>query len=195
MLLELGRKGSLHRLEPKTPKNQSENPELAADSKQAESDSRIGSKTESESRNWGAQAIDIGTFTRLISLAQSCGMVPNVDNIANARDADFRAGQYLTALYNIERMYTALNTAAQKRQQQLKREETSYRSGGLRMSPKDWNLKLARDRTKTQAIDRALNQFRKVMAGLRLRALDAQQFGGQRDSAAEDRQPDTPMPH
>ncbi len=103
-LLELGRKGSLHRLEPKAP------------------------KAENESMNWGAQAIDLGSFTRLISLAQSCGMVPNADNIASVRDADFRTGQYLTAFYNIERMYTALNTAAQRRQQQLRREETAYRS-------------------------------------------------------------------
>jgi len=158
MLLELGRKGSLHRLEPKAP------------------------KAESESINWGAQAIDLGSFTRLISLAQGCGMVPNVDNIGTVRDADFRAGQYLTAFYNIERMYMALNTAAQQRQHQLRREETAYRSGGLRMSPKEWNQKVARDTTKTQSIDRALNQFRKVMAGLRLRALDAQQIGGQKDS-------------
>ncbi len=47
------------------------------------------------------------------------------------------------------------------------------------MSPKEWNQKLLRDTMKTQSIDRALNQFRKVMAGLRLRALDAQQIGGQ----------------
>ena len=46
------------------------------------------------------------------------------------------------------------------------------------MSPKEWNQKLLRDTMKTQSIDRA-NQFRKVMAGLRLRALDAQQIGGQ----------------
>ncbi|MGO9109370.1 MAG: hypothetical protein ACLP9L_09065 [Thermoguttaceae bacterium] len=157
-LLELGRNGSLHRLEPKAP------------------------KAESEFINWGAQAIDLGSFTRLISLAQSCGMVPNVDNIGTVRDADFRAGQYLTAFYNIERMYTALNTAAQQRQQQLRREDIAYRSGRLRMSPKEWNQKVARDTAKTQSIDRALNQFRKVMAGLRLRALDAQQAGGQRDS-------------
>jgi len=109
-------------------------------------------------------------------------MVPNVDNITTVRDAEFRAGQYLTAFYNIERMYTALSTAAQQRQQQLRREETSYRSGTLRMSPREWNQKVARDTTKTQSIERALNQFRKVMAGLRLRALDAQQIGGQRDS-------------
>jgi len=158
MLLELGQKGSLHRLEPKA------------------------RKAESESINWGAQAIDLGSFTRLTSLAQSCGMVPDVDNIATVRDADFRAGQYLTAFYNIERMYTALNTAAQQRQHQLRREDTAYRSGRLRMSPKEWNQKVARDTAKTQSIDRALNQFRKVMAGLRLRALDAQQIGGQRDS-------------
>jgi hypothetical protein len=157
-LLELGRKGSLHRLEPKAP------------------------KADSESTNFGAQAIDLGSFTRLISLAQSCGMVQNVDNIGTVRDAEFRMGQYLTAFYNIERMYTALNNAAQQRQQQLRREEIAHRSGRLRMSPKEWNQKVARDTSKTQSIDRALNQFRKVMAGLRLRALDAQQTGGQKDS-------------
>jgi hypothetical protein len=154
-LLELGRKGSLQCLERKV------------------------AGVESESIHWGAQAIDLGSFTRLVSLAQSCGMVPNVDSITAVRDAEFRAGQYLTAFYNIERMYTALSTAAQQRQQQLRREDTAYRSGKHRMTPKEWNQKVARDTAKTQSIDRALNQFRKVLAGLRLRALEAQQIGDQ----------------
>ena len=47
------------------------------------------------------------------------------------------------------------------------------------MSPREWSQKVARETAKTQSIDRALNQFRKVMAGLRLRALDAQQIGGE----------------
>ena len=65
------------------------------------------STAESDATNWAAQSIDLTSFTRLTSLAQSCGMVPNVDNIANVRDAEFRTGQYLAAFYNIERMYTA----------------------------------------------------------------------------------------
>ena len=156
-LVELGRKGFLHCLEPKAP------------------------KAESESINWSAETIDLTSFTRLISLAQSCGMVTNVDNIATIRDTEFRAGHYLTAFYNIERMYTALNTAAQQRQQQLRREDTAYRSGRLRMTPKEWNQKTARETAKSQSIDRALRQFRKVMAGLRSRALVAQQIAGQAD--------------
>ncbi len=127
-LVELGRKGFLHRLEPKAP------------------------KAEGKSINWSAETIDLTSFTRLISLAQSCGMVPNVDNIATVRDAEFRAGHYLTAFYNIERMYTALNTAAQQRQQQLRREDTAYRSGRLRMTPKEWNQKTARETAKSQSI-------------------------------------------
>jgi hypothetical protein len=157
-LIELGRKGFLHRLEPKAP------------------------QAENESINWAAETIDLTSFTRLISLAQSCGMVTNVDNIATVRDAEFRAGHYLTAFYNIERMYTALNTAAQQRQQQLRREDTAYRAGRLRMTPKEWNQKTARETAKSQSIDRALRQFRKVMAGLRSRALVAQQIAGQGDS-------------
>jgi hypothetical protein len=49
------------------------------------------------------------------------------------------------------------------------------------MSPKEWNQKVARETAKTQSIDRALSQFRKVMAGLRSRALVAQQTGDQAD--------------
>ncbi len=160
-LVELGRKGFLHRLEPKPP------------------------KAESESINWSAETIDLTSFTRLISLAQSCGMVSNVDNIATIRDAEFRAGHYLTAFYNIERMYTALNTAAQQRQQQLRREDTAYRSGRLRMTPKEWNQKTARETAKSQSIDRALRQFRKVMAGLRSAHLSRSKSPAKRNWGSE----------
>jgi hypothetical protein len=170
-LVELGQNGSLHRLEAKSHEKSAE-PAPAP-----ESTSTAGS----DSTNWAAQSIDLTSFTRLIGLAQNCGMVPNVDNISNARDAEFRNGQYLAAFYSIERMYTALSTAAQQRQQQLRREETAHRSGRSKMSPREWQQKVARDIAKTQSIDRAMNQFRKVMAGLRSLALVAQQTGVPKD--------------
>lgn len=180
-LVELGRKGALHRLEPKGPEKAPEKPSDDPVSGPAEpplqARPEMPAAAESESIFWGAQQIDMTSFTRLISLAQACGMVSNVDNIATVRDAEFRSGHYLTAYYNIERMCTELSSAAQRRQQQLRREETAYRSGRLRMSPKEWGQKIARETAKTQSIDRALSQFRKVMAGLRQCALAAQQSG------------------
>ncbi len=186
-LVELGRKGSLHRLEAKAPDEAKAPAKLSQDplpgpsESESATDVQSTSDAESETINWAAETIDLTAFTRLISLAQSCGMVSNVDNIATVRDAEFRAGHYLTAFYNIERMHTELNAAAQQRQQQLRREQTAYRSGKLRMSPKEWNQKVARETAKTQSIDRALSQFRKVMAGLRSRALVAQQTGDHGD--------------
>jgi hypothetical protein len=179
-LVELGRNGLLNRLEAKAPeKSPEEKPVL--DPPEAATGPEATSTSRGESTNWAAQSLDLTSFTRLSSLAQSCGMVPNVDNIANVRDAEFRAGHYLAAFYNIERMYTALSTAAQQCQQQLRREETAHRSGRLNMSPREWQQKVARDTAKTQTIDRAMNQFRKVMAGLRSLALVTQQTGGPKE--------------
>jgi hypothetical protein len=180
-LVELGRSGSLHRLEPKASEKPPQDSAPNLSNPEPITTHEAPSTAEADSTNWAAQSIDLTSFSRLTSLAQSCGMVPNVDNIANVRDAEFRAGHYLAAFYNIERMYTALNTAAQQRQQQLRREETAHRSGRLNMSPREWQQKVARDTAKSQSIDRALGQFRKVMAGLRSKALVAQQIGGPKD--------------
>ena len=52
------------------------------------------------------------------------------------------------------------------RQAELRREEMQYKSGTLKMSPKEWLLRQRRETEKTQKIDRARRQFTRVLDGL-----------------------------
>jgi hypothetical protein len=61
-----------------------------------------------------------------------------------------------------------MRSAAEHRMSKLRQEETNYRSGSLKMSPKEWLVKQQRETAQTQRIDRALRFFTKVLDGLRL---------------------------
>jgi hypothetical protein len=61
-----------------------------------------------------------------------------------------------------------MRTAADQRMQRLRQEEMNYKSGALRMSPKEWLTKQQRDIAQSQLILRALRYFTKVLDGLRI---------------------------
>ena len=165
-LVELGRKAQLLRLVAKTPE------EVAHESRLVEEG------PDTSATGWqppdGAErshldvVVDFGSFTQLMTAAQQSEMVTNAELIAQVRDRDFRAGRHRTAFEIIERMSTALNQAALTRQQKLRTEETDYKSGVLKMSPKEWQQKQQRDRQQTQKIQRARRNFTKVLDGLRI---------------------------
>ncbi len=113
-------------------------------------------------------AIDMGTLTQLLSAARQSGIVSNVDQIARVRDCEFRMGKYKRAFEVIERMWVKFGQSLAQRQNRLRTEETRYRAGTLKMSPKQWQMKQQRDRTQSQNIERARRRFARVLDGLRL---------------------------
>jgi hypothetical protein len=165
-LLELGRTAQLVKLVPKA----AGEAVLSARSAQGEPDSAPGSgKASPEPMKSYAQCIiDMGSFTQLLTAAQQSEIVPQADQIAHVRDREFRMGKYQTAFDIIERMSVRFSQAAAGRQQKLRREELDYRSGVLKMSPKQWQLKKQRDTLQTQKIERARKHFARVLDGLRV---------------------------
>jgi hypothetical protein len=110
--------------------------------------------------------VDMMAFTQLLNAAQQCGLVANIDVIVNVRDCEYRLGKYQRAFDMIEGVYQQLNAGVARRQGDLRREELQYRSGTLKMSPKEWQLRQRRVTEQTQKIDRARRQFARVLDGL-----------------------------
>ena len=63
-------------------------------------------------------------------------------------------------------MQVPFNAGASRRQGELRREETQYRAGVLKMSPKEWMLRQRRAVEQTQKIDRARRQFALILDSL-----------------------------
>jgi hypothetical protein len=94
--------------------------------------------------------------------------MPNADAIGFIRDHEFRIKKYQECFDRIEGLFVHMRTAADQRMSKLRQEEANYRSGSLKMSPKEWLSKQQRETAQTQRIDRALRFFTKVLDGLRL---------------------------
>ena len=85
----------------------------------------------------------------------------------------------------IQGLYKQMDAGASRRQGDLRREEMQYRSGTLKMSPKEWALRQRRVVEQTQKIERARRQFARVLDGLNvLRSAQAE------ESPAEETQPE-----
>jgi hypothetical protein len=109
-----------------------------------------------------------GSFTQLQMAAQATGLLPNADGIGFIRDNEFRLKKYQECFDRIEGLFVHMRTAADQRTQRLRQEEINYKSGVLKMSPKQWLMKQQRDIAQTQGILRALRYFTKVMDALRI---------------------------
>lgn len=112
--------------------------------------------------------IDVGAFTQLLTAAQQSGMVPNADAILTARDREFRLGRYQRAFDVIEGLYLQMNTQAVRRQGDWRRQEMQYKSGVLKLTPKEWQLKQRQETEVMQRVDRARRQFTRLLDGLRV---------------------------
>jgi hypothetical protein len=110
----------------------------------------------------------MGSFTQLLAVAAQSGIVPGADQIGHVRDCAFRMGQYQTAFDAIDRLYVGFKQAADARVRRLRAEEIDYRSGVLKMSPKEWQKKKARDTRETNIIERTRRNFVRVLDGLRI---------------------------
>jgi hypothetical protein len=112
--------------------------------------------------------INKGSFTQLQMAVQSSGLMHNADAIGFIRDHEFRIKKYQECFDRVEGFFVQMRSAAEHRMSKLRQEETNYRSGSLKMSPKEWLVKQQRETAQTQRIDRALRFFTKVLDGLRL---------------------------
>ncbi len=117
---------------------------------------------------FAATNADRGALTQLLSAAQQCGLSVNADAIIEVRDRDLRAGRYQKAFDTIERIYMQVTAQIARRQEELRRQETQFRSGALKMSPKQWLLHQRQETEKTQRIERARRHFARVLDGLTL---------------------------
>jgi hypothetical protein len=109
-----------------------------------------------------------GSFTQLQMAVQTTGLLPNADGIGYIRDNEFRLKKFQECFDRIEGFFVHMRTAADQRIQRLRQEEMNYKSGMLKMSPKQWLMKQQRDTAQTQGILRSLRYFTKVMDGLRI---------------------------
>ncbi len=119
-------------------------------------------------KNAAVHIIDMGSFTQLQTAAQLTGLLPSADGIGFVRDHEFRTGKYQEAFERIDVFFMHLKTAAEQRQRTLRQEERDYKSGVLKMSPKQWLIKQQNDTAQTQRIDRALRYFARILDGLRI---------------------------
>ena len=156
LLLEQARKGRLRSLSP------------------LEGAEAAGSKPETRRADSKVALIDMGSFTQLLTAAQRTEFGVNTDAILSARDRDFRRGEYRKAYGVIEGLSKRFDTAAEQRKQTLAQEDVAYRSGVLKMSPKEWQAKLRRDRVNTLNIERTQSYFRRLLSALSVMAAQAE---------------------
>jgi hypothetical protein len=114
-----------------------------------------------------------GDFTQLITVAQQSGLVSNADAIITVRDREFRFHKYQRAFDVIEGLHQQLSAQATRRQGELRRQEVQYKSGVLKMTPREWMDRQRRETEKTQKIDRARRQFARVLDGLSILRAEA----------------------
>jgi hypothetical protein len=114
----------------------------------------------------GIVGLDLGAFSQLISAIQQAGLLLNVDAIHSVSDREFRDGRYQRAFDVIEGIYLQMNAQVQRRQGELRQQEMRYKSGSLKMTPKEWMLRQQRETDKTQKIERARRQCARILDGL-----------------------------
>jgi hypothetical protein len=123
----------------------------------------------------GISSLDMTTFHQLIMAIQQAGLSLNVDAIHSVSDREFREGRYQRAFDVIEGVYLQINAQVGRRQAELRQQETQYKSGALKLSPKEWLLRQRRETEKTQKIERARRHCARILDGLNaLRASQAE---------------------
>jgi hypothetical protein len=156
-LIDLGEKKLLHRIMP-----------VEQDESEAESPGNAADDMSKQTKGLHNSLIDMGSFSQLQTAAQLTGLLPNADAIGFVRDHEFRTGKYQAAFDRIEAIFMHMRAAAEQRAQKLKQEDHYYRSGTLKISPKEWMIKQQRDTEQTQKIDRTLRYFARILDGLRV---------------------------
>jgi hypothetical protein len=124
----------------------------------------------------GVTSLSLATFAQLIAAIQQAGLSLNVDAIHAVSEREFRNGHYQRAFDVIEGVYQQMNLQVQRRQGELRQQEIQYKSGTLKMTPKEWMLRQHRETEKTQTIERARRYCTRILDGLNsLRAAQTEQ--------------------
>lgn len=105
-------------------------------------------------------------FAQLVNSIRQSGLMLSADAVAAVRDNEFRVGNYQKAFDVVEGQYMRLGSEASRRQAELMRQEMQYKSGALKMSPKEWLLRQRRETEKTQRIELARRQFTRILDAL-----------------------------
>jgi hypothetical protein len=137
----------------------------------------------------GVTALDMTTFAQLISAIQQAGLPLNVDAIHSVCDREFRDGRYQRAFDVIEGIYLQINAHVQRRQGELRQQEIQYKSGVVKMSPREWMLRQQRETDKTQKIERARRNCSRILDGLtslRAAAAEPPEESGAPETKVED---------
>ena len=121
-----------------------------------------------QKKDVASHIIDMGSFSQLQTAAQLTGLVPNADVIGFVRDHEFRTGKYQAAFERIDAVFMQIRSEAEQRLRKLRQDELHYKSGILKMSPKQWMIKQQTDTAQTQKIDRTLRYFARILDGLRI---------------------------
>ena len=124
----------------------------------------------------GVVGLDMTTFAQLIAAIQQAGLSLNVEAIHSVCDREFRDGRYQRAFDVIEGVYLQMNAQVQRRQGELRQQEMRYKSGALKMTPKEWLQRQRQETDKTQKIERARRHCARILDGLNaLRAANREQ--------------------
>ncbi|MBN1393421.1 MAG: hypothetical protein JW959_00115 [Pirellulales bacterium] len=110
--------------------------------------------------------VDKMSFAQLANAVRQSGLMINADAIGAVRDNEFRTERYQKAFDSIERLYMQLNSEAARRQSDLLRQEVQYKSGVIKMTPKEWLARQRRETEKTQRIEAARRHFTRILDGL-----------------------------
>jgi len=111
-------------------------------------------------------ALDKMAFAQLLNAVRQSGLAVNADAVAAVRDNEFRTKRYQKAFDVVEGLYMRLGAEAARRQSELLRQEVRYKSGALKMTPKEWLLRQRRETEKTQKIELARRHFTRVLDAL-----------------------------
>jgi hypothetical protein len=121
-----------------------------------------------------SDSVGMMAFAQLLNAVQQCGLSLNTDAIVSVRDCEYGSGRYQQAIDILGTMCRQLEAQTSRRQGELRQEELRYKSGVLKMSPREWQIRQRRVVEQTQKIERARRQFARVLDGLNV--LRASQF-------------------
>lgn len=112
------------------------------------------------------QPVDKMAFAQLSNAIRQSGLAVNADAVAFVRDNEFRTERYQKAFDVIEGLYMRLGAEASRRRSELLRQEIQYKSGAVKMTPKEWLLRQRRETEKTRKIEAARRHFTRILDGL-----------------------------
>ncbi|MBU4271738.1 MAG: hypothetical protein KKE86_05410 [Planctomycetes bacterium] len=110
--------------------------------------------------------LDKMAFAQLSNAVRQSGLTINADAVTSVRDNEFRTERYQKAFDVIEGLYMRLNAEASRRRSELLREAVQYKSGALKMTPKEWLLRQRRETENTQRIEHARRHFTRILDAL-----------------------------